>query len=166
MTQRSKLELPVNQPITIELLYDEPISGSSRYGKYNMYAVSINGEEFSYFPPEEVHDKIKNLQKGDRATITKLAAQRGNKLVTAYDVQLENKQLPVAPNTVKEENKETEIEDSEPADERKSSATNDDFYNIMLQCYRDSLNINRELNGFGDADKLAITLFIARTKNH
>ena len=69
MTTRPKLEIPINEPITLELLYDEPVTGNSRYGRYNMYAVSIGGEEFCYFAPDEVHDKLKDLKKGDRAVI-------------------------------------------------------------------------------------------------
>ena|ERR1035437_8238430 len=156
MTTRQKLELPINNPVTVELLFDDAITGTSTYGKYYMYGVSVEGKEYSFFPVEEVHDQLKLLKKGDKATITKLAAQRGSKLVTAYDVQVVNKPVPVLA-----DKKEVHIEeDSNPV------IRPDNFYGIMLQCLQDALSIQRELNGFGDAERLAITLFIARTKTN
>lgn len=140
MTQRTKLELPINKPVEIELLYDEPITGKSQYGDYYMYAVKCNGEEYTFFAPEEVHEKLKNLSKGDKAVITKLAAQRGSKLAVTYEV-------------IKEENQEVE-------EERKS----DSLYELLLKSYRDALEIQKELNGMIDIEKAAITLFIARSK--
>ena len=106
-----------------------------------MYAVKCNGEEYTFFAPEEVHEKLKNLGKGDKAVITKLAAQRGNKLAVTYEV-------------VKEEDQEVEDE------ERKS----DSLYELLLKSYRDALEIQKELNGMIDIEKAAITLFIARSK--
>ena len=156
MTTRQKLELQINTPTTVELLFDDAITGTSSYGKYYMYGVSVEGKEYSFFPPEEVHDQMKLLRKGGKATITKLAAQRGSKLVTAYDVQVVNKPVPVIA-----DKKEDHIEeDSNP------SMRPDNFYSVMLQCLQDALSIQRELNGFGDAERLAITLFIARTKTN
>jgi len=34
MTRRTKLELEINKPTSIELLFDEPITGESQYGPY------------------------------------------------------------------------------------------------------------------------------------
>jgi len=144
MTQRAKLELPINKPVEIELLYDEPITGKSQYGDYYMYAVKCNGEEYTFFAPEEVHEKLKNLGKGDKAVITKLAAQRGSKLAVTYEVVIEQE----------DEKIEEEIE------ERKS----DSLYELLLKSYRDALEIQKELNGMIDIEKAAITLFIARSK--
>lgn len=142
MTQRNKLELAVNQPTEIELLYDEPVTGRSQYGNYFMYAVNSNGQEYTFFAPEEVHSQLKGLSKGDKAVITKLASQRGNKIVTTYDVRTESKE-----------------EEPDSPDE-----SGDNFYEIMLQSYRDAIKITSELNGMADPSRIAITLFIARSK--
>ena len=169
MTQRNKLEIQINKPTTIELLYDEPIIGASRYGQYFMYAVSVDGEEFSYFAPEEVHDKLKDFGKGDRAIITKLAAQRGSKLVTVYEVRPETKRVPQQSNAVSEvEPNDVEVTDDTTIEKEESQDISpaDNFYEVMLQCYNDAQRIQHELNGFGDAEKIAVTLFIARTKNN
>ncbi|RJR09287.1 hypothetical protein C4588_05000 [Candidatus Parcubacteria bacterium] len=151
MTQRTKLELPINQPTTITLLYDEPVSGQSKYGSYHLYAVAIEDDEYSFFPTEEVYEQIKHLKKGDTFTITKLASQRGSKLVTAFDVKLSAAAVKV-PATVSS---------AEQPDEQQ---LHDRYFDIMLDSYRDALEISKELNGMADPEKIAVTLFIARSK--
>jgi hypothetical protein len=151
MTQRAKLELPINKPVEIELLYDEPITGASQYGKYFMYAVRSDGMEYSFFVTEEANDQLKQLHKGDTAIITKLATQQGNKLITAYEVK---------PIGVKERVLQQEIASDLPDE----SPSHDHFFEVMLQCYREALEISRELNGMADPEKIAVTLFIARSK--
>lgn len=141
MTQRTKLELNVNQPIEIELLYDEPISGSSQYGEYHMYAVKLEGKEYTYFAPEEVHEKLKELRRGDKATITKLASQRNGKIVIAYDI------------ATNENEEETEVKEEK-----------DKLYTLLQRSYEDAIEMQKELNGIIDIEKAAITLFIARSK--
>lgn len=153
MTTRQKLEIQINRPVEIELLYDEPVSGSSQYGKYYMYAVKYEGIEYSFFAPEEVNNELKSLHKGDKAIITKLASQRGAKLITAYDVKasgaMKTVSQPIPENTQPEDSQE-----------------HDHYFDIMLQSYRDALEISRELNGMADPEKIAVTLFIARSKSN
>jgi hypothetical protein len=36
----------------------------------------------------------------------------------------------------------------------------------MMSSYRDALEISKELNGMADSEKIAITLFIARSKQN
>jgi len=151
MTQRKKLDLPINQPITITLLYDEPVSGQSKYGSYNLFAVAVGDEEYSFFPTEEVYEQIKHLKKGDSFTVTKLAAQRGSKLVTTYDVRLSSSKANVP----------EVITTTEQPDEPEQ---HDRYFDIMLDSYRDALEISKELNGLADPEKIAVTLFIARSK--
>ena len=150
MVQRPKLELEVNKPTTMKILFDDPITGQSRYGSYALYAVEIDGHEYSFFLNEQVHEEMKELQKGDVVTITKLAAQRGNKLVTTYDVS-----LPKNKNGSK----------SNGNTSRETGAnTKDDLFEIMLHSYKDAIEIQNQLNGMADPTRIAITLFIARSK--
>lgn len=153
MTQRTKLELPINQPMEITLLYDEPISGKSQYGDYFMYAVAVGDEEYSYFAPAEVHAELNKLSKGDKAVITKIAAQRGNKLVTTYEVKPINAKVEVP------------ILQS-GTEQPEEPEQHDHFFDIMMDSYRDALEISKELNGMADSEKIAITLFIARSKQN
>ncbi|MHB1687918.1 MAG: hypothetical protein ACYCVH_11140 [Ignavibacteriaceae bacterium] len=168
MTTRQKLEIPINQPITVELLFDEPISGTSRYGEYHMYGIIVNGEEYSFFPPAEVHEKLKGLHKGDRCVITKLAAQRGSKLVTVYEVRPETKAVPQQSNAVNAvETHDVEATDEiteEKEEEAESISPGDNYYEVILNCYKDALKLQKELNGMIDIEKAAITLYISRTR--
>ena len=127
--------------MSLELLFDEPMVGQSRFGEYFLYAVK-NGtdQEYSFFAPAEVNEQIKQLRKGERFEITKLAEQKGTKIVTSYKVE---KQSPL-----NELNK----------------GSNDNFYDLMLTSCRDAVKIQNELGGLMDAKSLAVTLFIARSK--
>jgi len=154
MTTRNKLQIPINEPTTVELLFDEPITGTSSYGEYFMYAVKSGGEEYSYFAPEEVHEKLKLLSRGDQATITKLAAQRGDKLVTTYEVK-SDRLLDEQANVYARRGEEMY---SSPSDKP------DKYYDVMLSSYKDAIEINDQLKGMADVSKIAVTLFIARSK--
>jgi len=84
MSEREKLNLEINKPIEVTLLYDEPIISTNQYGEYIMYCLKNNEKEYVFFAPAEVHQELKNYGKGDSVIITKLAAQRGTKLITKY----------------------------------------------------------------------------------
>ncbi len=138
--ERKKLELTLNKPSEIELLYDEPVVGQSKYGDYYLYAVR-NGDgttEYSFFAPDEVHERIKDLKKGAKVVITKLAEQKGNKIITKYDIDIV---------------------------QQTTTQNVDSYYETMLQCCKDAIRIQNELGGMMDAKSIAVTLFIARSKN-
>jgi len=151
MTERRKLELQLNQPTEIELLYDDPVVGKSQYGDYFLYAVKTKEAEFAFFAPEEVHSELLNLKRGDRAIVTKSAMQKGNKLVTKYLIE-------VADTTAKPSSE--PVAEEQPS---KQSNSTDKFYDAMLTSYKDALQIQSELNGMVDVSRIAITLFIARS---
>ncbi|HOJ07242.1 MAG: hypothetical protein HND40_06625 [Ignavibacteriota bacterium] len=124
-------------------MFDEPISGQSRYGPYWMYTLKEqSGEEVLFFAPEEVNEQIKTLKKGDRFEITKLAEQKGTKIVTKYDVKIKQ-QIPTNNN---------------------HQVQKDNYFDAMLSSYQDALKIQEQLNGMVDVNRIAITLFIARSK--
>jgi len=145
--ERKKLELELNKPTHIEMLFDSPKVGESKYGMYYLYAVR-NGDgqtEYSFFATDEVHEKLSGLSKGDAAVITKVAVQKGSKVVTSYEVE-------VAP---KQPNPKTE----EPFAERNLS-----YLNAMIASFEDALVIQERFNGMANVNQIAITLFIQRTK--
>lgn len=144
MAERKKLELELNKSQTLELLFDEPISGQSRYGPYWMYTLKEqSGEEVLFFAPEEVNEQIKTLKKGDRFEITKLAEQKGTKIITKYEVK---------------------IKQQTPASSNNHLVQKDNYFDAMLTSYQDALKIQEQLNGMVDVNRIAITLFIARSK--
>ncbi len=130
--------------MSLELLFDEPMVGQSRFGEYYLYAVK-NGtdQEYSFFAPAEVNEEIKSLKKGQRFEITKFAEQKGTKIVTSYKVEKQNLERP-ANEIIKN--------------------SSDNFYEIMLNSCRDAVKIQNELGGLMDAKSLAVTLFIARSR--
>ena len=141
MAERKKLELELNKTLSLELLFDEPMVGQSRFGEYYLYAVKNGTDvEYSFFAPAEVNEQIKSLHKGERFEITKLAEQKGTKIVTSYKVEKQS-----------------------PANEINKNS-NDNFYDLMLTSCRDAVKIQNELGGLMDAKSLAVTLFIARSK--
>ena len=146
--ERPKLELEINKPTHIKLLYDEPIVGESQYGKYFLYAVSNgNGNEYSLFAHDSVHDVLKACPKGTEAIITKLAAQRGKKLVTTFSTEIVGDSVESAiPNP-------------------KLPKTNPYLEN-MLQSFEDAIKVQEKFNGMANVNQLAVTMFIQRTKSN
>ena len=144
MAERKKLELELNRTQSLELLFDEPMVGQSRYGEYYLYSVK-NGtdEEYSFFAPAEVNDQIKSLRKGDRFEITKLAEQKGTKIITKYEVK---------------------VKQQTPTNNNNHQVQKDNYFDAMLTSYQDALKIQEQLNGMVDVNRIAITLFIARSK--
>lgn len=138
--ERKKLELEINSPTSLVLLFDSPIEGESRYGKYHMYGVKNGKEEYNFFAPAQVHDAIKHLQKGSELVITKVAQQKGKKLVTDYQVEILN--------NGKEKNQESK---------------GNGYYEAMLQSYDEATKIQNKFSAV-NLNQCAVTLFIARTK--
>jgi hypothetical protein len=161
MVTRQKLELEINKPVHVKLLYDECVSGQNQYGPYFLYAIKSNDQEYSYFANETVHEQLKDLRAGDTATITKLAAQRGNKLITKYVVDSKKSALNEAP-LVPEINTKNNLEH----EREEEPVTTDKYFDIMLNSYKDSLRIQEEIGvvDMSIAVRLAITLFIQRSR--
>lgn len=139
--KKPKLELELNRPVKIELMNENCLQGTSRYGEYYLYSVrNGNGEEYSFFPDKEVHEKLKDLKRGDKVEICKRAEQKNSKIITSYDVKL--------------------LKDDATSD----NSNKDNYYDLMLTSCRDAVRIQTELGGLMDAKSLAVTLFIARSK--
>ena len=136
----------MNQPCSIELLFDKPTTGTSQFGEYYLYAVH-NGDgssiEYSFFAPPEVHEKLKELKKGSKAVITKTAVQKGSKILTNWDVQVQEAKVSIPDTAV---------------------SNKDSYFEAMLSSYEDAMKIQEKLNGMVDVNRIAITLFIARSK--
>jgi hypothetical protein len=148
MAERKKLDLKLNQPATLELLFEEPVVGNSSYGEYFLYAVKQgNNEEYNFFAPSELHEQMKSLHKGNKIEITKLAEQKGSKIITNYNLKLIS-------NGNGKKVSETET----------NTIARDNYFDIMLASYLDALRIQENLNGMVDVNKIAVCLFIARSK--
>lgn len=148
--ERPKMELEVNKPTRIKLLFNDCVEGSSKFGKYYLYAIQ-NGDgssEYSLFAADELHAQLKQYKKDDELLVTKLAASRNNKIVVTWEVK-----------KVNESNSITNL--TSPANQPSS---NDDFlYTAMEKSLEQSISLAKKFNSV-PIDKLAISLFIARTK--
>jgi hypothetical protein len=143
--ERKKLELELNKPCKIELMSDQCLIGTSRYGEYYLYNVRNGGnEELSYFADKDVHERLKDLHKGDKVEICKRAEQKGSKIVTTFEVKV------------------LQSSNSEPNSEK--NLITDNYFDVMLASYKDALQIQEKLGTMIDTTKISICLFIARTK--
>jgi len=120
------------------------MTGKSQFGDYYLYAMKNGAGEVSFFAPMEVHDKLKDLKKGDKVTIIKTAEQQGSKVVFKYDVQV----------LIITDNNQTKVIEQPPKD---------NYFEILYNCYKDALRL-QELSPLIQPEKAAITLFIARSK--
>lgn len=140
----------MNVPITCELLSD-PFVGESSYGEYCLLNVKRpSGDEFSLFAPQELFEQMKVLKKGYKFEVTKLAEQKGSKILTKYDFKIMQSGNGNGNNKV--------------SNNDASSVAKDNYFDIMLASYLDSMRIQENLNGMVDVNKIAICLFIARSK--
>jgi len=89
---------------------------------------------------------LKDQGKGTEAIITKLAAQRGKKLVTTYDVQI-----------VGENGKSNNVNSAQ------YNQTNPYLEN-MLASFEDAMRVQEKFNGMANVTQLAITMYISRNK--
>ena len=147
--ERKKLELELNKPKHIEMLFDSPKIGESQYGTYYLYAVrNGDGDEYSFFATDDVHEKLSGLSKGDAAVITKVATQKGSKVVTSFEVEL-------AP---------AQQQAPEERTNNKTQTNQNIYLNAMVASFEDALVIQEKFNGMANVNQIAITLFIQRTK--
>ena len=146
--ERKKLELELNKPTILKLLFDSPIVGESQYGKYYLYAVRNGDEsmEYSYFADKTTHEQLKGLKKGAEVEITKLAVQRGKKLVTSIDVKILSEQS---------------VAHEQP---KESSAKSDSYFDAMVKSFEDALLIQKQFNSMVKIDQIAISTKIMLDK--
>jgi hypothetical protein len=99
------------------------------------------------------------LKKGAKVVITKLAEQKGNKIITKFDVNViaQTPQNAAQPSPALKPQSNTSFSQGQ--------SDSDNYYETMLQCCKDAIRIQNELGGMMDAKSIAVTLFIARSKN-
>jgi len=141
--ERKKLELQINAPVNLQLLFDEPLVGESKFGEYFMYAVKNGEQEYSFFAPLTVHKQLKNKPKGTKFQLTKTAKQNGKKLVSDYEIKF----LDIG----KEE------KNAEPKSEENG------YFEAMLQSYAMASKIQQKYSAV-NLNQFAISIFIAKTK--
>ena len=142
--ERKKLELQINSPINLQLLFDDPLVGENSFGKYYCYALGNGENEYSFFAPLSVHEQLKDKRKGEKFTITKTATQKGKKLVTDFEIKFSNNDKQVTPETDKSDS---------------------DLFSAMQKSYAEATQLQAKYSAV-NLNQAAITLFIARTKSN
>ena len=142
--ERTKLEIELNKKVKIRLLFNDCVEGTSKYGKYYLYAVedTETQTEYSLFASDNLHEQLKQYSKDDVLEVSKTAIQKGNKLAFNYEV----KALSVTTTSPK-----PEIE-------------NIDLYRAMEISFDEAIKLQQKFNGMANVNQIAITLFIQRTK--
>ena len=150
MAERKKLEITeLNQPVTVQLLFDSPLKGESKYGSYFAYAVNYNGEEMTFFSPcDEVNQKLINLKRGTKVQITKTARQNGKGIKVDFDVIVLEDNKPIEPELI-----------------NKPAAQDDLYYSFMDKSFEDALRIQNKYNG-ANLNQIAVTIYISRLKQN
>lgn len=144
---KPKLELQVNIPTKIKLLQDQPATGTSQYGKWYLYNVEFEGNENSFFSPEQVQKFIEDnqLKKGDEIEITKTLTKNGKSNIVDFKINLISKQ-------------------NGQVTKPNGNGKTDDI-KIMRDCLISAIELQKELGSVVDVNKIAMSLYIARTKN-
>ncbi len=142
--ERKKLELQINSPMNLQLLFEEPLIGESKFGEYYMYGVKNGDTEYSFFAPLSVHEQLKSKPRGTKFEITKTAQQKGKKLVQDYEVMF--------------------LDDGREKKEELPEPKENGYYEAMLNSYEEATKIQNKFSAV-NLNQCAVTLFIARTKN-
>lgn len=170
--QRQKLDLELNAPVTLQLLFDQPLLGENRYGPYYLYAFSDdNGNEFSFFAPNaQTHMELSQFKAGDKITLLKSAKQNGKKVVTDISVMPAVMPTSAAPPTNGNgRNGAVALPPTNGNGNGHSSVTiaapakADSLFEVLEQCFADAVELQKRFTGV-DTTKIAITLFISRSK--
>ena len=137
-----KLDPQINEPVLLELLYDNPLVGKNDYGEYYCYKVKTDkGAEVSFFAPEQIHKKLKDKKRSDKFELTKTAVQKGKKLVTGFEIKfLDNGR----------EEKDSETKSKENG-----------YFEAMLKSYEDASRIQQKYSAV-NLNQCAVSIFIAR----
>ena len=71
------LQIRYNTAYPVELLYDQPKQGESQYGKYNLYGLEYNGEQYGLFAEDALHEELKQFKKGSHVVIERNQGSKG-----------------------------------------------------------------------------------------
>jgi hypothetical protein len=127
-------------------LFSDPIVSENKYGFYYLYAVKNGEQEYSFFAPLSVHEQLRDKSKGTKFQITKIATQKGKKLVTDFEVKFLDNGLK------KEEEAESKFEDN-------------GYYEAMLKSYEDASRIQQKYSAV-NLNQCAVSIFIARVNKN
>tara|TARA_R110002012_G_scaffold74702_1_gene189246 strand:+ start:844 stop:1374 length:531 start_codon:yes stop_codon:yes gene_type:complete len=97
MANKPKLTIEVHDSAVCTLLYNQPITGSNKYGDYNMYTFDVEGTQMVHYASDNAHETLKNCKEGDVVNIEHKKKSDGGSvyivdLIGQGDVPSKNKQ--------------------------------------------------------------------------
>jgi len=128
-------------------LQNKPDTGESQYGKWFLYNVIANNQEQSLFAPEQVQNFIEEnqLKKGDVMQITKTMIKNGRNNVIDFKIEVISKH-------------------TKPVNKPEEIRIADDIA-VMKDCLKSAIELQLELGPVVDVNRIALSLYISRTKN-
>ena len=69
--ESNTIKLSPDSENVIELLYDQPKTGTNNYGEWFLYGVKKDQEEVSFFATSSLHKKLSGFGKGSKLSVTK-----------------------------------------------------------------------------------------------
>jgi arginine/lysine/ornithine decarboxylase len=69
--ESNTIKLSPNSENIIELLYDQPKTGTNNYGEWFLYGVKKDQQEVSFFATSSLHKKLSGFGKGSKLSVTK-----------------------------------------------------------------------------------------------
>ena len=157
---KPKLDLQVNIPATIKFLMDKPVTGSNAYGNWYLFGVEYEGQEYSFFATEDVAKfaEENKLRKGDVVKVTKTIIKNGKKNQTSYQLEIVSKGQQNHPAS----NGNGQVVINGNGHSNGNGQAED--YKVMHDCLAQGIKLQQDLGSVIDVNRIAITLFITRTK--
>jgi hypothetical protein len=145
---KPKLDLQVNTSATITLMQDKPVTGKNAYGDWYLFGVESEGQEYSFFANDEVSNFVSEnkLGKGDAIKITKIISKNGKKNQTGYQMEIISR-----------------AKHNGNGQSNGNGRTKED-YDVMHDSLTQGIQLQKDLGSVIDVNRIAITLFITRTK--
>lgn len=69
--ESNTIKLSPDKENVIELLYDQPKTGTNNYGEWFLYGVKKDQQEVSFFATSSLHKKLSGFGKGSKLSVTK-----------------------------------------------------------------------------------------------
>ncbi len=151
-TTKPKIDIDLNESVTLKLIKDKALVGNSSYGEYYMYSVQEGDTEKVLFATSDVHAQIleSGLKSGDSFELRKVAVQNGSKLSSKFEFSV--------------------LKKNGNGQEHHESEDSDNYRTLMKKSLEDSIEVTKTVNTIQwDVDSIraiALTLFIQRSRTN
>lgn len=124
--KKPQLKLNMMEPVVVQFQFDEPNSGTGKYGKWYQYGLKVDGKDHVFFTNKKTHDIIdkKNFSRGDYGLAYKTAKEDSDgktfKVTTILPLDVAKEKI-----TEKKEKYETILEEIRAAEKSDNTIESD-----------------------------------------